>query len=127
MWFHQLFPSSPYIHKDKHLFLITKQIYLNYHFQIDIHLETFRLILLLILCILFSIHDLHSILLKFPDILSTSSGKEVDINLTLSKNLGLYAIFLLSLHSFLIGTKKSDIFFHIFSNTTVKFTFRFFC
>ena len=56
-------------------------------------------------------HDLHSILLKIPDLLSTSSDNEVDINLKLSVNLNLYVIILLLLlllllHSFLIGTEK---------------------
>ena len=39
------------------------------------------------------------------DMLSTSSEKEVDMNLKLSINLSLYAIFLLS-PSFLIDTEK---------------------
>ena len=34
-------------------------------------------------------HDLHSILLKIPDMLSTRSDNEADINLKLSINLGL--------------------------------------
>ena len=36
-------------------------------------------------------HDLHSILYKIPDLLSTSSDNEVGINLKLSINLSLYA------------------------------------
>ena len=58
-------------------------------------------------------HDLHSILLKIPDVLSTSSDNEVGINLKLSINLILHVIVLLLLllllllsHSFLIGTEK---------------------
>ena len=50
-------------------------------------------------------HDLHSILLKIPDVLSTRFDNESDINLKLSINLSLYVIVLLS-HSFLIGTEK---------------------
>ena len=50
-------------------------------------------------------HDLHSILLKIPDVLSTSSDNEVGINLKLSILLSLYVVLLLS-HSFLIGTEK---------------------
>ena len=114
MMFHQTFPSYPCIHKDKHLFLITKQIYLNYYCKIGIYLGTFWLILVLffsILCIckliyyfltqqnsilnqylFFFVHDLHSILLKIPNILSTNSDNEVDINLKLSINLSLHAI-----------------------------------
>ena len=120
MYFHQIFPSCQYIHSDKHLFLITKQIYLNSHHKGDIYLETFQLIHLLIfsifLCIfcicrliyyfltqqnsinsvifILSIHDLHSMVLKILDILSTSSDNEVDINLKLSINLSLYIIVL---------------------------------
>ena len=53
-------------------------------------------------------HDLHSILLKIPDVLSTSSDNGVGINLKLSINLSLYVmvLLLLLLHSFLIGTEK---------------------
>ena len=50
-------------------------------------------------------HDLHSILLTLPDVLSTSSDNEVGINLKLSILLSLYVVLLLS-HSFLIGTEK---------------------
>ena len=50
-------------------------------------------------------HDLHSILLKIPDILSTSSDNEVDINLKLSINLSLCAIFYHD-HILLIVTEK---------------------
>ena len=78
-------------------------------------------------------HDLHSSLLKIPDVLSTSSDNEVDINLKLSINLSLYVIvllllllLLLLLHSFLIYTEKVIHFFHIIPNT-VKFTFKFYC
>ena len=59
-------------------------------------------------------HDLHSILLKIPDILSASSDNEVDINLKLSKNLSLHAIFFPLSPSSLIGTEKV-IYFFIFS------------
>ena len=51
-------------------------------------------------------HDLHSILFKIPDMLSKSSDNEVDINLKLSINLRLYAIYLPLSPSFLIGTEK---------------------
>ena len=64
--------------------------------------------------LLFSVHDLYSILLKFPDMLSKSSDNEVGINLKLSINLSLYAIVFLSSHSFLIDTEKV-IYFSIFS------------
>ena len=37
-----------------------------------------------------SMHDLHSTLLKISDVLSTSSDREVDINLKLSINLSLH-------------------------------------
>ena len=63
---------------------------------------------------MFSMHDLHSILSKIPDILSTSSNNEVDINIKLSINLSLHVIALSSPHSFLIGTEKV-IYFSIFS------------
>ena len=56
--------------------------------------------------LLFSVHDLHSVLLNFPDMLSTSSDNEVDINLKLSINLSLYAIVLPSSRSFLTGIEK---------------------
>ena len=56
-------------------------------------------------------YELHSLLLKIPDILSTSSDYEVDINLRLSINL---RIVLPSSHSFLIGTEKV-IYFSILS------------
>ena len=59
-------------------------------------------------------HDLHSILLKIPDVLSTSSDNEVGLNLQLSINLSLYVIVLLLSHSFLIGTEKV-IYFSILS------------
>ena len=42
-------------------------------------------------------HDLHSILLKIPDVLSTSSDNEVGMNLKLSINLTFYVIVLLLL------------------------------
>ena len=58
------------------------------------------------LIFIFSMHDLHSMLLKIPDILSRSSDKEVGINLKLSINLSLPVIVLPSSHSFLIGTEK---------------------
>ena len=64
--------------------------------------------------LLFSVHDLHSILLKFPVILSTSPDNEVDINLKLSMNLSLYEIVLPLSHSFLIGSEEV-IYFSIFS------------
>ena len=56
--------------------------------------------------LLFSVHDFHSILLKLPDILSTISDNEANINLKLSINLNLYAIVLPLSHPFLIGTEK---------------------
>ena len=59
-------------------------------------------------------HDLHSTLLKIPDVLSTSSDKEVGKNLKLSINLSLYVIVLPLSHSFLIGTEKV-IYFSILS------------
>ena len=46
------------------------------------------------LVFIFSMHDLHSILLKIPDVLSASSDNEVGINLKLSINLSLYVIVL---------------------------------
>ena len=64
--------------------------------------------------LLFSVHDLHSILLKFPDMLSTSSDMEAAINLKLSTNLSLCVIVLTSSHIFLIGIEKV-IYFSIFS------------
>ena len=66
------------------------------------------------LIFIFSMHYLHSILLKIPDMLSTSSDNEVGINLKLSINLSLYVIILLSSHCFLICTEKV-IYFSIFS------------
>ena len=51
-------------------------------------------------------NNLHSILLKIPDVLSASSGNEGGINLKLSINLSLYVIVLLLSHSFLIGAEK---------------------
>ena len=59
-------------------------------------------------------NDLHSIVLKIPDILSTSSDNEADINLKLSINLSLREIVLPSPHSFLTGTEKV-VYFSIFS------------
>ena len=59
-------------------------------------------------------HDLHSILLKIPNILSTSSDNEINLNLKLLINLSLVVIVLPSSHSFLIGTEKV-IYFSIFS------------
>ena len=59
-------------------------------------------------------HDLHSILLKIPNILSTSSNNEINLNLKLLINLSLLVIVLPSSHSFLIGTEKV-IYFSIFS------------
>ena len=111
MHFPEIFPSCPYIHRGKHLFLIIKQIYLNYHYKIGIYLETFRLIHLLVFSVLIyilyickliyhffnptkqhseltlflSIHDL-----KIPDVLSASSDNELDIKLSI--NLSLYVI-----------------------------------
>ena len=63
------------------------------------------------LIFIFSIHDLHFILLKILDVLLTSSDNEVGINLKLSIYLSMYVIvllllLLLLLHSFLIGTEK---------------------
>ena len=63
---------------------------------------------------LFYIHDLHSILLKIPDMLPTSSDNEVDINLKISINLSLYETLLPLSHSFLIDTGKV-IYFTMFS------------
>ena len=59
-------------------------------------------------------HDFHSMLLKTPDVISTSFDNESGINLKLSINLSLYAVVLLLLHSFLIGTEKV-IYFSILS------------
>ena len=56
---------------------------------------------------------MHSILLKFPDMLSTSSDNEVGINLKLSINLSLYEIALPSSHFFLTGAEKI-IYFSVF-------------
>ena len=50
---------------------------------------------------------IYIILLKIPDVLSTSSDNEYGTNLKLSINLSLYVIVLLLLHPFLIGTKKA--------------------
>ena len=61
-------------------------------------------------------HDLHSMLFKIPDMLSTSSDNEVNINTKVSITLSLYAIFLPLSFSFLIGTEKVIYFFHIFTN-----------
>ena len=52
--------------------------------------------------------------IKNSDILSKISDNEVDVNLKLSINLGLYVIVLLSSHFFLIGTEKV-IYFSMFS------------
>ena len=56
----------------------------------------------------FSMHDLHSSLLKISDVLSTGFDNEPFINLKLSTNLSLYVIVFLSslslITSFLIGT-----------------------
>ena len=60
-------------------------------------------------------HDLHSILLKIPDVLSTRFDNEPDINLKLSINLSLYVIVLPLLSSFLIGTEKV-IYFSVLSS-----------
>ena len=61
-------------------------------------------------------HDLHYLLLKISDVLSTRFDNESEINLKLSINLSLYVIVFLSplllITSFLIGTEKV-IFFHI--------------
>ena len=59
-------------------------------------------------------HDLHSILLKIPDGLSTRFDNELDINLKLSINLILYVICLPLLSSFLIG-KEKVIYFSVLS------------
>ena len=64
--------------------------------------------------LIFSTHDLHFILLKNPDVLSTISDNEVAINLKLSVNLSLCVIVLPLSHSFLIGTEKV-IYFSILS------------
>ena len=56
--------------------------------------------------------DLHSILLKIPDKLSTRSDSEADIKLSI--NHSLYGIILPSSHFFLIGTEKV-IYYSIFS------------
>ena len=77
------------------------------------------------LIFIFSIHDLHSILLKIPDMLSTSSDNEVDINLKLSINFSLCNCFTI-ITFFFNWYRKSDIFFHVFSYT-IKFAFKFFC
>ena len=59
-------------------------------------------------------HDLHSILLKIPDVLSTRFDNKLDINLKLSINLILYVICLPLLSSFLIGKEKA-IYFSVLS------------
>ena len=59
-------------------------------------------------------HDLHSILLKIPDVLSASSDNYVGINLKPSINLSLHVTVLLLSHSFLNGTEKV-IYFSILS------------
>ena len=51
-------------------------------------------------------HDLHYLLLKSRDVLSTSFDNEFDINLKPSINLTLYVTVLPLLSSFLIGTEK---------------------
>ena len=60
-------------------------------------------------------HDLHSLLLKISDVLSTRFDNESCINLKLSINLRLYLIVLLSplllITSFLNGTEKVIYFF----------------
>ena len=56
-------------------------------------------------------YDLHSILLKIPDALSTSSDSEVGINLKL---LSLCVIVLPLSHFFLIGTEKVIYFSKLF-------------
>ena len=79
-------------------------------------------------------HDLHSILLKILDVLSTSSDYEVGINLKLSINLIFYVIFIIIIiiiiviiiTFFLNWYEKSDIFFHIIPNT-IKFAFKLYC
>ena len=59
-------------------------------------------------------HNLHSILLKIPDVLSASCDNEAGLNLKLIINLSLYVIVLLLSHYFLIGTEKV-IYFSILS------------
>ena len=59
-------------------------------------------------------HDLHSILLKIPDVLSTSSDNEVDVNLKLSINSSLYVTVSPLSNFSLIGTEKV-IYFSILS------------
>ena len=63
-------------------------------------------------------HDLHYLLLKISDVLSTRFDNESEINLKLSINLSLYVIVFLSplllITSFLIGTEKV-IYFYILS------------
>ena len=71
-------------------------------------------------------HDLHSILLKIPHVLSTKFDNEVDINLKLSINLILYVICLPLLSCFLIGTEKVLYFFRIIPNI-INFASKFFC
>ena len=51
-------------------------------------------------------YDLHSILLKIPDVISTRSNNEVDINLKLSINLNLHVIVLLLLQYSQLVQKK---------------------
>ena len=51
-------------------------------------------------------HDLDSILLKIPDVLSTSSDNEVGINLKLSINLSLYVIVFFFLILFSLSSKE---------------------
>ena len=54
----------------------------------------------------FSMHDLHSVILNIPDVLSARFDNESGINLKLSINLSLYVIVSLLSHSFLIDTEK---------------------
>ena len=76
-------------------------------------LESFQLIYLMVFSILFYIllicklmYDLYSILLKIPDVISTRSNNEVDINLKLSINLSLHVIVLLLLQYSQLVQKK---------------------
>ena len=116
MWFHQIFSSYPYLHKDKYLFLAANLFKspLQNWYMLGNFLINPSISFLHSSHLLFSMYDLHSILLKFPDMLSTSFYNEVSINLKLSINFSLYVLVLPSSHFFLIGTEKV-VYFSIFS------------
>ena len=120
MRFHQIFSSYPYIHRDKYLFRsskinLFKSPLQNWYILGNILINP-SISFLHALHLLFSVHDLHSVLLKFPGALSTNSDNEVDINVKLSINLSLYTIVLPS-HFFLFGAEKVIYFLYIFPYT----------